>query len=128
MGIALVPFFREVRECCRSFFLGGCLIDEPQVLGQGLPLIIWELPWKAIHKIGSGSNISIWYTTETKFRTFLLSVIQAGKVNELRTLVIPQPFQNDPDLLPGHRQSIIMSGPNLAESKQCESLHAGSYP
>ena len=44
-----------------------------------------------------------WYATETKFRTFLLSVIQAGKVNELRTLVTPQPFQNDPDLLPGHR-------------------------
>jgi predicted RNase H-like nuclease (RuvC/YqgF family) len=29
--------------------------------GTSKPLIIWDLPWKAIHQIGSSSNISMWY-------------------------------------------------------------------
>ena len=71
--------------------------------GKNKPLIIWELPWNALYELGSGSNMQGWYTTETKFRTFLLGVIPAGMVIELRALVTLLPFQNDPDLLSGHR-------------------------
>lgn len=29
--------------------------------GSGKPIIMWDLPWNAIHKISSGSDMQGWY-------------------------------------------------------------------
>ncbi len=53
--------------------------------GKDKPLIMWDLPWKAIYAIGSGSNMQGWYTLFAHIRTFLAT---PGEKNKLRQLKI----------------------------------------
>ena len=56
--------------------------------GTGVPLIKWEQPWNAIHKIGSDSNMSMWHPWLDEFRTFLSAEDMQLKIKRLQVLLI----------------------------------------
>lgn len=67
-----------------------CILSKEIILGKDgkdNPLIMWELPWEALFKIGSGSNVQEWHPWLDEFRTFLSSVDIELKLRRLQVIL-----------------------------------------
>ena len=55
--------------------------------GKDKPLIIWELPWNALHAVGTGSNMEGWHAQRFHIGTFLVVPGEKNRLIQLKIIL-----------------------------------------